>query len=100
MEFDALEEGLKTKTVDGEVEDEDDSPFEADEEQLMTDINEALILIKRSKTLIDYISDPELCKTMSKRERLSMLKLSGKLAEYVSSIEGTYGEGASYDVSL
>ncbi len=93
-EFSALEEGRKSEVVD---DDEFDGP---EEEQMMTDINEAIILIKRTKTLIDYVSTPELCKAISKRERATMVKLSNKLNEFIGSVENSYGDTVGHDLSL
>jgi hypothetical protein len=81
-----LEEGVK----EAEVVDEGFEGF--DEERVLEDLNEGLSLVKRCKTLLDYIGDPELCKTISKRERTSMAKLATKLGAYVSSIDNAYGE--------
>lgn len=91
LDLSVLEESAK----DGELI-QDNEAF--DEEQLVADLSEAIILLKRSKTLIDYLSDPELCKAVSKRERGSMTKLSGKLGEYIDSVESSYGEVGDNDL--
>jgi hypothetical protein len=97
-EFSALE-GMIKAPLDGEIVD-DELGEGAEDEQMLCDLQEAIILIKRAKTLIDYVGEPELCKTISKRERLSMVKLSGKLEAYVNSIESSYGEMMSHDLSV
>jgi len=72
--------------------DEDDDPDDDEEveEQVQIDLNDGLILIKRAKTLIDYISDPLLCKSISKREREVMFKLSMQLGDFLSSTVPSY----------
>lgn len=97
IDVSVLEESVREK--EGEVEE----GFEIDEEQLMTDLDEGVTLIRRAKTLIDYLADPELCKTVSKKERATMLKLSEKIGEYVGGIEANYGEVgslATHDLSV
>lgn len=87
MDLSVLEE---TKQVDGEVmEDEEDEP---QDEQIMADLQEAFDLIHRAKTMLDYISDPQLCKTISKRERETMTRLSGNLADYLNETAESYNE--------
>lgn len=70
------------------VEDEDPG-----EDQATLDIQEAMALLITTKTMIDYIANPSLCKVVSKRERDIMGKLSEKIRTFLASVEPTYSEG-------
>lgn len=80
----------------------DEEVPEYDEEELMTHLDTGIVLIRRAKTLIDYLADPNLCKVVSKKERSTMVKLSDRMKEYVSSVEATFGdfEGGINDLSI
>lgn len=98
IDVSVLEESLKAQ--EGELVEDG---FEIDEEQLMTDLDEGVTLIRRAKTLIDFLADPELCKVVSKKERTTMIKLSQKIGAYISTIEENYnevGSVATHDLSI
>lgn len=71
---------------------EEEDPLET-EEQALLDIREAIILLATTRTMIDYIANPALCKVVSRRERDIMGKLSEKVRVFLASVEPTYNEG-------
>lgn len=95
-----LEEGLREREQEPMYVDEEVPEY--DEEELMTHLDTGIVLIRRAKTLIDYLADPNLCKVVSKKERSTMVKLSDRMKEYVSSVEATFGdfEGGINDLSI
>lgn len=77
----------KTSPTEGEVLD----PIDI-EDQAVIDIKEAILLFATVKTILDYVSDPELVRTISKRERENMTKVSEKVRRFLATIEPTYSE--------
>lgn len=63
-----------------------------DSNQMFTDIQEAITLFSTVRTLLDYISNTDLCKTVSRREREIMGKVSEKVRVFLASTEPTYLE--------
>lgn len=72
---------------------EDDGTFENEhggEEVLMEDdILEAIDLLHKCMHLLDYIADPDLCKTVTKRERKVMVNVANSLRTYLDEV-GTH----------
>ena len=65
--------------------------FDQGEDVLMeNDLHESFILLRKVKTLLDYIGNAELCKTLSKKERMTMLKVSGQIASYLDETAVNY----------
>lgn len=63
-----------------------------DDDFLHQDILDALSLIAKAKTLFDYLSDTDLCKGISKKERGSMIRLSEKMKAFIDEVEDNYHE--------
>lgn len=64
---------------------------EGGEELLMQqDIIDGIALLTKVKTLLDYVSNVELCKTVTKREREVMAKVSAEVEEYLDSVSDNY----------
>jgi hypothetical protein len=98
LDTSVLEDAIRPVVLEGEVMDVEVGSDGPDEETMMQDLYDVVVLVKRSKTLFDYLADPELCKAISKKERTSMMKLSAKLGEYLSGIDSTYGEISDADI--
>jgi len=63
------------------------------EELLMRqDILDGISLLSKVKRLLDYIGDTELCKTVTKRERATIEKISGQVGDYLDSVTSNYEE--------
>ena len=72
---------------------EDDKEEAEGEDQTLSDLLDSLSLLSQCKRLLDYMSDPDLCKNLSKRERDSMSRLSEKLKDHLDALESSaYGE--------
>jgi len=54
------------------------------------DIFEAIGLLSRCQRLMAYMSDQELMKTITKRDRATMWKLSQHVRTYLNSVEAVY----------
>lgn len=64
-------------------------PFEQDE-QALADIQEAMGILCTVKTMLDYVANPDLVKTITKRERDNLNKVSEKVRRFLATIEPTY----------
>lgn len=81
---DLEERKLKEPKTDEFVDDQDGLIY--------ADLVAALGLLKKATLLLDYCSDTDLCKTVSKRERNAMSRLSDKISSFVSETEESYGD--------
>jgi predicted transcriptional regulator len=73
--------------VDGEFEDQIDA-----DEQAYMDVQEALRLFKTAKTLLDYLGDGDLIRTISEKERKTINKVAEKLGTYIENVSPMYSE--------
>lgn len=71
--------------VDEEEEEEDD--------QLRQDILDATSLLSKCMHLFDYLGDTDLCKTVTKRERETMSRMSELCKDFLDGIENAGYEG-------
>ena len=73
---------------------EPNETFEDDGEEILMlqDIQESLSLLRKVKRMLDYISDTELCKTVTKRERAVMLQTSHDVGAYLDNVSANYEE--------
>jgi hypothetical protein len=62
-----------------------DEPVE--EEDGYTEWDQAVALIKKAAVMLDYMSDPDLCKSVDRRERDAMFRFSEQLWEFVEEAE-------------
>lgn len=81
-----LEEDAKDKTLTAEVDEFD----EGIEDLMRADMEDALSWLNKCLHLLNYISDKDLCKTISKRERDSMAWLSEAIREFLDDVETHY----------
>lgn len=66
---------------------------EGQEELLIRqDILDAISLLGKVKTLLDYVGNVELCKTLTKRERETMAKISVQVGDYLDNVTPNYEE--------
>lgn len=71
----------------------ENAEFEEDEEDAeensayYNDLINALELLKKTTTALRYVADPVMCKTLSKRERDSMLRMAEHIMEFVDETE-------------
>ena len=86
-----FEESQVKKVAEVEVLESDE--FGPDEADIAQDILDALSLLSKCMHLLDYLSDPDLCKSVTKRERDSMSRLSESVRTYLDAVEGNYVEG-------
>lgn len=91
MDLDELEatQGGKSPTTITEWTDP-----EPDDEQTLIDLREGIHLLSTAKALLDYISNPLLIRTMSKRERDVGIGLSEQIRRYLAEVVPTYEEEA------
>lgn len=76
-------------TVDAELQAEDE--YEGQEELLVRqDILDAIILLKKVMHMLNYVSNTELCKTVSKRERTVMETVAIEVGEFLDEVEPNY----------
>lgn len=83
-------EELEAQAVKPGVDLEDDQ--DDDKGELLDDFWEATSLLAKSKTLLNFMADPVLCKGMSQRERDSMARLAEQLGGFLEQVEGVYDE--------
>jgi hypothetical protein len=69
---------------------EQDFEPEAQDKDLLEDFWEATSLLAKARTLLDFMSDPELCKGLSRRERDSMSRLAERLNGFLDNVDGVY----------
>jgi hypothetical protein len=53
----------------------------------LDDLETALGLLRQAHIMLSLVSDPDLCKVVSKRERATMTKLSSRIGSFVGEIE-------------
>lgn len=71
----------------------DDGQFENEEDDsVQDDIREAISLLRKSRTMLCYLADPDLCKSLSKRERDAMDRLNTILYEFLVEVGPAYEE--------
>lgn len=59
---------------------------------MLQDLHDGVSLLSKVKTLLDYTGNIELCKSLTKRERETMAKISGEVGDYLDSVSGHYEE--------
>lgn len=76
----------------------DEEEFPADDTEgqeellLRQDILDGISLLGKVKTLLDYVGNVELCKTLTKRERETMAKVNVQVGDYLDSVTSNYEE--------
>lgn len=63
-----------------------------DADEINADILDAISLLTKCVRLLDYVGDTDLCKSVTKRERESMVRLSESVKEYLDNVEHVYEE--------
>lgn len=89
MSMEDLAAQMKAQAAANAAEDTDD---EDDVEQAYVDMAAALEMLNRCMHLLDFMSDPVLCRAISKRERDSMARLSDQVKELLDELEPEYSE--------
>lgn len=59
---------------------------------LLESLSEGMDLLVKSRTMMEYIADPELCKTITARERKTLMALTAKISQYLIDMDDEYGE--------
>lgn len=54
------------------------------------DIIDGISLFRKVQRLLGYIGDVELCKSLTKRERLVIEKINGQVGDYLDSVTPNY----------
>ena len=93
MEPEEFEERYAKKVTDPPT-DTDEDADEDDEIAMRQDIFDAMSLLGKVKTLLDYVGNVDLCKTVTKRERATMARISGDVQDYLDSVSSGYEEEA------
>lgn len=74
--------------------DEDPPILEDDEldevEQLRQDIFDAISILSQSRNMLAYLADPELCKTLTKKERTVLAELVERIETFVGDVGDGY----------
>ena len=84
-----VEQSLKPiPLVDGEYEEEQID----DDEQAYLDVQEAIRLLKKAKTLLDFLGDGDMIKAISNKERKVINTISGMVGDFVQMVEPVYAE--------
>lgn len=63
-----------------------------EDEQAYIDVREAIGLFEEVKTVVDYIKNPEIIKSISKRERAVLDKISERMRVFLANTYTTYME--------
>lgn len=71
--------------------DDDEGPDE-NIDAVISDVHDAMRLFRSVKILLDYLTDNNLIRTVSKRERNIMRAQSEKIRQYLVEAESYYGE--------
>ena len=74
----------KAKAVHEAVQEVDEISY------LRQDILDSISLNSKAMHLLDYLSDHDLCKSITKRERESMSRMSDKIREFLDEAESAY----------
>lgn len=64
--------------------------FESEELLIYQDVRNALTLLHKCVHMLDYMADTDTCKSVSKRERDNMDRLSQQVKEFLEDTEGNY----------
>lgn len=83
-----LHELAEAKMAETEQEEE----FGGEELAIEQDIHDALILLKKAKTMFSYLSDVDLCKSVKKPERESMANLADMIEEFIDEASTHYDD--------
>ena len=87
----SLEELVLTAKQNEKVEVDEFAPD--DDNMMRQDILDALSLLSKCVHLLDYMSDSDLCKSITKKERGSMSNLSEQVKTYLDEVEHNYEDG-------
>lgn len=95
MKLDELEKVMapKAKSDDGGSEFVVGDEEEEEEDALRQDILDATSLLSKCMHLFDYLGDTDLCKTVTKRERETMSRMSELCKDFLDGIENAGYEG-------
>lgn len=88
-------EAVLARTKDSDEYDDDSG---GEEELFSQDILEAFALLRKCTKMLDFLSDVDLCKGLTKRERESMGRLAEKVRDYLDETEQHYEEDEETDV--
>lgn len=75
------------KVVQGEFVDDED-----DDDTMFNDLDAANDLLKRAAILLDFMSDPVMCRNISKRERDIMARFSDEIHDFTKEVDEYYLE--------
>jgi len=94
VDVEKLEELHAQRMVEAEVVEEEEDAEDIDETQAQTfeDLCKGVNLIRRCTVLLDFMSDPDLVRTISKREREAMIRMSDLLHAYNEDVTSGYEE--------
>lgn len=68
------------------------TPVETYDPDLSVDFHDARVLLRRAETLMRYLSDESLLKTVTKRERAIMGTVSDDISNYLDEVDTKYDE--------
>lgn len=76
--------------IDGEFEDDDGG----EELLIRQDLLDAMVLLRKCMYLFNYLTDIDLCKAISKKERDTMSRVAQTVLAYLDDVEYNYTEQA------
>lgn len=91
MDLTELEAVAKKTTTESGLE-VDEFSDDGEDALMLHDISEAMSLLTKCLHLFDYVGDTDLCKSVTKRERESMSRLSEQVREFLDEVEPNYRE--------
>jgi hypothetical protein len=60
--------------------------------EMSKDLEKALELLRQCSVILDYVSDPMLCRTLSKRERDALERCSATVTDFIIDTRAAYEE--------
>lgn len=68
---------------------DDDDEIDEDRQEVLDSLHEGMELLVRSRTMLEYLADPQLCKMLSEKERKTLAKLALSISQYLTDVEAT-----------
>lgn len=90
------EEDLDTHQLTSDDSDESEDDFDDEETIQLAKLQAASDMLKKSAVLFEYISDPDLCKNLSKRERTAIDKQLARIYALVEEVDVIIEENGEF----
>lgn len=81
---------LRAREAEADDEESDDDDAYDEQEEALQDLEKSFELLTKCMHLLDYMSDPVMVPTLSKREREAMARLSDAVQDYMDETQPNY----------